>query len=359
MVSIIVPVYNVERYLPRCIESILKQTYKEFELILVDDGSADKSGKICDSYARKDARIKVIHKENGGVSDARNLGIEHSSGRYISFIDSDDWVEDNYLETLMKITENNDAQISIGTYDFRDLKVTFLPESPYDSIDFKKPIFKNCILFFDGWLRYGPCAKIFCRDIIMDNNIKFNSTIKHGEDTLFVNEYLSKCNKIHITNDIIYHYNRLVEGSATKKFYNDYADWNLIIVDSLVKLLDAVNLSDAEKNQILDIIVIGRTCNIVSGYVKNLHYGDAISRIDDVIDKFGKWILAEQSTNDAADSRQKVKQAIRTKDSELIYREQKKLLDKNKIRKIVKGIIYKISIPIIERVRDEIVIFKE
>ena len=100
-VSVIVPVYNTEKYLPRCIESILAQTFTDFELILVNDGSTDKSGKICDEYAKKDSRIVVIHKENGGVSSARNKGIEISQGELISFIDADDWITPLYLSDLI------------------------------------------------------------------------------------------------------------------------------------------------------------------------------------------------------------------------------------------------------------------
>ena len=95
-ISVIVPVYNVERYLTRCIDSILAQTYQNFELILVDDGSTDGSGTLCDSYMKKDSRIKVIHKKNGGLSDARNSGIDAAEGEFLSFIDSDDWVRPDF-----------------------------------------------------------------------------------------------------------------------------------------------------------------------------------------------------------------------------------------------------------------------
>ena len=110
LISIIVPVYNVEEYLKECIDSIINQTYKRIEIILVDDGSTDKSGKICDDYAKIDKRIKVVHKENGGLSDARNVGISVSSGKYIAFVDSDDWVEKTmykkcivYVKSMMLI----------------------------------------------------------------------------------------------------------------------------------------------------------------------------------------------------------------------------------------------------------------
>lgn len=116
LISIVVPVYGVEGYLDRCITSILMQTYCNFELILVDDGSRDASGRICDEYAMNDSRIIVIHKKNGGLSDARNAGIDISKGKYITFIDSDDYVENDYLEVLHKAIKKNNSDISICSY---------------------------------------------------------------------------------------------------------------------------------------------------------------------------------------------------------------------------------------------------
>lgn len=102
LISVIVPCYNVMEYLPKCVESILSQTYKNLEIILVDDGSTDSSGKICDGYAAKDNRIKVIHKKNGGLSDARNVALDVMKGEYVTFIDSDDYVANDYVEFLYK-----------------------------------------------------------------------------------------------------------------------------------------------------------------------------------------------------------------------------------------------------------------
>lgn len=116
-ISVIVPIYRVEDYLTRCLDSILSQTFSDFELILVDDGSPDHCGVICDKYSEKDSRIKVIHKENGGLSDARNKGIDIAEGDYISFVDSDDWIHPQYLELLLKANKDNQTAISIC--DFR------------------------------------------------------------------------------------------------------------------------------------------------------------------------------------------------------------------------------------------------
>ena len=113
LISIIIPVYNVEEYIEQCIQSVINQTYKKLEIILIDDGSLDKSGKICDAYADRDKRIIVIHKENGGLSDARNKGIDIASGEYITFVDSDDYVEDSFIEDLYTTLINNNAEMSI------------------------------------------------------------------------------------------------------------------------------------------------------------------------------------------------------------------------------------------------------
>ena len=116
LLSIIVPVYNVEKYIERCIKSILNQSFTNFELILVDDGSPDNCGKICDEYKKKDSRIKVIHKKNGGLSDARNAGIERAKGEYIAFVDSDDFINKYMYEILYKNAKKWDADISICNF---------------------------------------------------------------------------------------------------------------------------------------------------------------------------------------------------------------------------------------------------
>lgn len=123
LISIIVPVYNVEKYLSKCIESIINQTYKNLEIILVDDGSPDNCGKICDEYARKDKRIKVLHKENGGQGSARNLGLDNSTGEYIAFVDSDDWIELDMYERMYKEIKNSNSDIAIcGIYNVTRIK---------------------------------------------------------------------------------------------------------------------------------------------------------------------------------------------------------------------------------------------
>lgn len=131
-VSVVVPVYNVEPFLPECVESILAQTWQNYEVILVDDGSTDSSGKMCDDYARKNTRVRVIHKKNGGLSSARNAGIDIALGNYIAFVDSDDAVHPDYLKVLVEIAEGLDA----------DCRFSHLHQCPYIVFRFP-PYFQN------------------------------------------------------------------------------------------------------------------------------------------------------------------------------------------------------------------------
>ena len=116
LITVVVPIYKVEKYLEKCIDSIIKQTYENLEIILVDDGSPDKCPQICDEYAKKDSRIKVIHKKNGGLSDARNAGIDIAKGEYITFVDSDDYIEKDYVEVLYDSIKENDSDMAIGSH---------------------------------------------------------------------------------------------------------------------------------------------------------------------------------------------------------------------------------------------------
>lgn len=184
--SIIVPVYNVEDVLERCIDSILSQKYADFELILIDDGSTDKSGEICDRYGREDARVEVYHIANSGVSEARNVGISKAKGEYITFIDSDDYVDATFLENL--IDEDYDfVRISYSIVDengsYKDNAIS--KEEVYNRISNSDIIH----LLKNGYLN-GAVCKLYRRSVIESNRIAFDKKINFGEDTLFTVEYL-------------------------------------------------------------------------------------------------------------------------------------------------------------------------
>lgn len=213
-ISIIVPVYNVAKYLVRCIDSILSQSFTDFELLLVNDGSSDDSGKICDNYAKKDSRIKVYHKENGGVSSARNLGLINACGDWIAFVDSDDYLLVDSLQMFINKIDKNIDLIICG-YNICDedsnLKFSTTIEHRNELIqkeDAIKIMFKNS--YYNGYI-YN---KLFKRSIIEDNKILFNEKIYYNEDRLFCVEYLTSLNlKILYSSEPVYMY-ILHENSA-------------------------------------------------------------------------------------------------------------------------------------------------
>ena len=227
-VSIIIPVYNVEMYLPRCLDSILNQIYTEWEAILIDDCSPDKSGEICDEYAKKDARFKVIHCEkNGGASVARNRGLEVATGDYITFIDSDDYVTEKYLRTLVKDLENNDADISqCGFYhvvngeieeNVKLIGATVYPVDVYTG----EEAFGHC--YGDGdpsIFNFLLWNKLFKKELL--DGIRFKEGLR-CEDAIFISETLLKAKKISRSDKRRYYYCRH-DDSVMGKMEKDIKD---------------------------------------------------------------------------------------------------------------------------------------
>ena len=250
LVSIVVPVYKVENVLHYCIDSILNQIYKNFELILVDDGSPDNSGKICDEYAKKDNRIKVIHKENGGVSSARNCGIDAAKGKYICFVDSDDYPCKNYLLDMVNMCKKFDeCDLLLGGFnvvsDYKsnvEKKVLFTEDHNYSCVsrlDF--------VRMYEKWVIQMPWNKLYKLKIIQTSKIRFDENFSLGEDVLFNIDYLTNSNgNIAILNKPIYNYTRTGIESLDNKYYPDLK----FIYDSIYKRIfefcDEFNLSNTD-----------------------------------------------------------------------------------------------------------------
>lgn len=235
-VSVIVPVYNCETSLEKCVKSIINQTLKDLEIILVDDGSTDNSGKICDELLRDDIRVKVIHQENRGVAEARNAGLARSNGKYIGFVDSDDWIEYNMFETMYNCAELNDLDIvrcntvihengkKIISWcpadidevcDEKKIKSEIIPMliAPAHEAEYTKRLLKGC------W-----CC-IFNRSLIYKHGIKFYD-IRSGEDALFVMESMWSASRLKLIPEAFYHYvkekNESLSISLTR--YRNYTD---------------------------------------------------------------------------------------------------------------------------------------
>ena len=212
-ISVIVPVYNVEAYLERCVESILQQTYANFELILINDGSADSSGQICDYLASQYENIKVYHIENAGVSNARNMGIQLATGSWVTFIDSDDFVTQDYLATLASAVEGANLGFVIAPlHHIKNGIVTDLPpHSGKTELWSTEETMKE--LLMTTRTSFFPVAKLFKRDLLADE--KFNTNYHLAEDALFLTELLLKtrCSSVFIDKPVYYYDHR--EGSAT------------------------------------------------------------------------------------------------------------------------------------------------
>lgn len=239
MISVIIPVYNVEKYISRCIESLLEQTYEDFEVLLIDDGSTDNSGPMCDEYAEKDQRIKVFHNENVGFGLVRNYGLKKATGTYISFVDSDDTVAPKFLENLIREMEESRADVVLSGFkkvDEKDQLIEtqaheeFLSHSPLEDVGLRMvgslPGKGNAI-FPVVW------GGLYSSDILKENELSFLSEREFvAEDLLFNLKYLSLCRTVKLLPYSDYNY-RIRNNSVTRKF-------NFSILENQKKALESL-----------------------------------------------------------------------------------------------------------------------
>lgn len=232
MVSIIVPIYNTERFLKECLESILNQTYTEIELLLIDDGSSDSSGKICDTYAKIDSRIRVVHQENRGASAARNRGMDLSQGEYIIFVDADDVVGPHMVERYVNTLESTEADICISehTGKFEDI---FNPAIQRPTIFSAKDALHNTLAL--GRSNMGPVTKIIRRSVLKD--LRFFNNIKIGEDVLFNVQLFTSVEKIAYLPEFHYYYRSSVESSTTSDGFEEKVQTVLLAFSEMDKVI--------------------------------------------------------------------------------------------------------------------------
>ena len=222
LISVVVPIYMIDRYLGICVESLLNQTYRNLEIILVDDGSKDRCSEICDLYASKDSRIRVIHKENGGLVSARKAGILAATGRYIGFVDGDDWVGPGFYQSLYNAIIQNDCDVAIAGFS-RDLfdqtkSIYNTVTSGYYEGEALKDVFKKMISYGEFY-RHGISTyhwnKLFKREVILKHQLEISNDVSIGEDAVVVYATLLDCKRICITDNCAYHY-RQREDSMLK-----------------------------------------------------------------------------------------------------------------------------------------------
>lgn len=214
-ISVVVPIYNVEEYLPRCLDSIIAQTYSNIEIMLVDDGSPDGAGVVCDQYATKDERIRVFHIPNGGVAKARQLGVESSTGEYIVFVDPDDWLPLNSIETLYN-SMSDDVDIVIGG-NYRCCNNRNKAKLPKQKIYSKR----EYLALMVGWeIEVAPWGKLYRRELFKEESFP---NVKHTEDLLMNVEVANRVRSVKVTNHAVYNY--FIRSASTTRSFKGMLDY--------------------------------------------------------------------------------------------------------------------------------------
>lgn len=267
LVSIIVPTFNVEKYLSRCIDSLLKQTYKNIEIIVVDDGSTDKSGEIGDSYVKLYENIFIIHKQNGGLGSARNCGIEHARGSYLTFVDGDDYLNKDHLSNMIRMINQTEADTCIAGYT-KVYGQERLVAHPYQ---FAKQVYsdeeiKNEILVYmcgksfksEYYLEMSVCMTVFTTDIIKKNGLHFKSERDFiSEDLIFDTDYYPLAHKVCICNDDAGYMYCDNEGSLTTKYRANRFELQQIMYEEIMRRAKELQINeligDRQMNTLLAI----------------------------------------------------------------------------------------------------------
>lgn len=248
-VSVIIPIYNAESYLKTCIESVLSQTFTNFELLLINDGSTDNSKQICEEYASKDKRIQVISKENGGVSNTRNVGLEKARGHWINFIDSDDRVNESYLENLYNETTSDDNVLILQGINYYNDKLEKTEQLP--NITLKENAISQAFQTLKIYNFGYPVSKLYNRAVIEKNHLRFNENISFWEDLLFMCEYIYQINTIKFIEGANYNY-FLKKTGLTYSYQNYQSEYALY--KEYVKILDKIFLkTEASKDDMTEL----------------------------------------------------------------------------------------------------------
>lgn len=263
LISIVVPVYQIDRYIGICIESLLNQTYRNIEIILVDDGSPDRAPEICDLYAKKDNRIRVIHKTNGGLVSARKAGLEAANGEYVGYVDGDDWVDQGFYEELVKTITEYDSDIVVAGLS-KDLfsissKITSkIPAGNYEGERLNK--LKQNMLNFERFSRIGISTyvwnKLFKRELLLKYQMSVDNSITIGEDAAVTYPYIMACEKVSVIDNCDYHYHQR-EDSMLKKVtaYSKEVIGLKKLYEHLISSAEAYDDKLNYKNQIRDFVL--------------------------------------------------------------------------------------------------------
>ena len=263
LISVIVPIYMIDRYVGLCIESIINQTYRNLEIILVDDGGKDRCPEICDLYKSKDDRIKVIHKPNGGLVSARKTGLQQSNGYYVTYVDGDDWIGPGFIEGLYTAASTSNADMVCAGFT-RDLFTksasfaNYLPSGIYEGEKLKE-LWKNmasALPYYRPGISTYVWNKLFRREILLDTQSAVDNRISIGEDGAVTYPALLKCSKVAVIDNVAYHY-RQREDSMLKQSsgYSAEAQKLRYLYDFLIRWAEKTPEEYGIKNQIIDYVL--------------------------------------------------------------------------------------------------------
>ncbi len=288
-ISVIMPVYNVEKFVGKAIESVLNQKFTDFELLAVDDGSLDRSGKILDEYSKMDKRIIVIHKENGGAPEARNMALENAQGKYIYFIDSDDWIEKEYLQIMYDLAEKNKADLVVTgflmEYYQNGKEKTYETYCKNEIYKTKKEFRENAYKYLNNSLLSLPWNKLYLAKNIRDENIRFPNT--KWDDHHFNMEYLMNVERVVMSSTAMYHWYRSREGSETMINYSDPNMFEKRIehYEHILRLYKYWNLKNDRSTDEISCYFVGRVFQCIQELAdnKNVSYKDKRKKVKDIL----------------------------------------------------------------------------
>lgn len=322
LISVIIPVYNAEKTISKCIDSVLCQTYQDFEILLINDGSPDNSEEVCLKYAESDERVRYIKKENGGVSTARNRGINEAKGEYVSFIDSDDWIEPETLDVLFKSAKANNADIVIPRTRmvFCDTQGNF-EKNVYNDDDYDLVVTKNSLKdefehLRESWALYSTCGRLYKKEHLERYNLRFDEEIKVLEDLCFNLSFIKYAESISHISNVVYNFLVLgIENYAAKRKYVDYIISNEKVYFMLKDFLEYNNL-EFTKSQ-YDFLIgywifaVDGVCSSKDSILKRFK---ALRTISEKVNHCGVY---ENCTHGKVDTHYKV--LLKTKSAVLFY----------------------------------------
>lgn len=281
LVSVVVPIYNVEKYLNRCISSIVSQTYSNLEIILIDDGSPDNCPQICDEWAEKDSRIVVIHKENEGAGIARNVGIDHAKGAYICFFDSDDYIEPDTIEACVEAARENNAELVVFGHDnvtpdmrLLEAHIPTPPKKLFSGEEITTTLLPNS-LYCDlitgkNWnMAMGPCDKLYSVDVIRRSGWRFVSEREiYSEDFYSLTEFYGHLNRVYVIDRVFYHYT-VNQSSLSRSYRADRFERIKVFYDAMSTLVEKMGIGN-----VMDQSIKGVTFGFIIGAMKQVVASD-------------------------------------------------------------------------------------